>query len=1048
MVSRLNNPSQESPPPQTEDYELALELGGLAIWDYEVDSGLLRGSAALARLFNDEFWSAAHPLQTWILRVVAEDQAATQSEFAQLAQGQLNAIEHRFRLLMPDDSKRWFQLRAGLTHFSEAEGRRLLGVVQDVTSQKEAEIAWMESERSARQLMESTSAIPWQLDLDLDSMTYVGPQAEAWVGYPLGYYYEVGFWQRCLHPEDRARVVQHFWQTPVTRQDQQIQFRLVTAEGREVWAQAVYNAGKRQSGGRILRGFIMDITEQVQAELRLIQAHDRLQLLLDSAPVAIITTNDLWAIEMWNPAAERIFGWSTSQVQDRECPGIPEDRKSEMADLMRRLHAGEKIVGHETVRLNQKGQRLFVSLSMSPLFNDQGRLSQVLVTCEDVTSKLLAMETLRESENQLRAVIEKSHVGICIVDERACYEFINPAYARLLGYEAKELLGTRLEIFDGAHQRDAGGTSFSQAMEGRLHEEARTELQVMRKEGRWVTMDVSWARFLGADFSPRLVIFLLDVTERKEFIEALRLAKQKAEKATLDKSEFLAHMTHEIRTPMNSVLGLSEALLSTTLQPAQHLMVDSIQRTGNTLLELTNRLLDYSKAEAGYLSLEMADFDLQEVILDVVRMIEPLAQTKRVGFHYQINTSGLRFHGDSLRLRQVLINLLGNAIKFTEQGSVRLRVTQLFSAEIASTAGRLKFEVFDTGIGLSEDTKEKLFSAYRQGDVSIARRFGGTGLGLAISQRFVDMMGGRIEIESTLGQGSTFSFIIELAQSESLTRDLSHEPEPHFQGENILVIDDHLPNLEVAKHQLKLLGCQAFLASNLKDGEQILAQEKISLILLDLRLGEISGLHVASQLRKKFKETTALPIIGFSADEWRPSSTVEGQLLDGFLLKPYRRIDLARTLARWILPQPAERQGLTEKAISAMSELTTEASIRKACHQLREDVGPENLHGVVQTFIRSARAEVQAIRPYIEGTDLPVIATFAHQLKGSSPAYGANGLAILAERLYDAMASNQPLSAREALWQSIKNEVDRVEILYQNYLGKDFLGVLPKKTLQ
>ncbi|WP_160317853.1 ATP-binding protein [Cobetia sp. UCD-24C] len=379
---------------------------------------------------------------------------------------------------------------------------------------------------------------------------------------------------------------------------------------------------------------------------------------------------------------------------------------------------------------------------------------------------------------------------------------------------------------------------------------------------------------------------------------ALKHEAARAEQASRAKSEFLATMSHEIRTPLNGVIGMSELLLAEPLQSSAHRYASSLRDSGEVLMGLVDDVLDFSKIEAGKLSVERRPFELHTAIDGVIDLLLPQMDSTRIVFDDRRSAQlPEQVMGDSVRLRQVLLNLLSNAFKFTEQGRVCLLVEAL-------PAGRVCFEVDDTGIGVSEEQAAQLFEPFSQGDASTARRFGGTGLGLSISRRLVELMGGRLGLKQRPGKGACFWFELPLPRAAALKRPaFTSAPLPLSRGEHVLVVDDNHINREVAHSMLSSLG---YTVTTVDSGEAALAwyarQRDTVLVLLDLRMPGLDGFAVARRWRAMEHSDRRAPslIVAMTANVAageRARCLSAG--MNDFLSKPIRRQQLASMLARW-----------------------------------------------------------------------------------------------------------------------------------------------------
>ncbi|MEP6608624.1 MAG: response regulator [Burkholderiaceae bacterium] len=646
------------------------------------------------------------------------------------------------------------------------------------------------------------------------------------------------------------------------------------------------------------------VAERQRAERELRQREveaSRLAMVASRTEQMVLILDTQGRIEWANDAVMRFSGLGMQDMRGRLAHTLMGNEHTDPSAINQ---IAEAIVRGEPCRIEfvataQSGEERVLEVEGQPLRDDQGRYFQYALISPDITERKRTEAALRESAEYFRALFDESPVPATILSSDHRIVRANAAHTRMLNYTIDQVIGKDPITFVHPDEVDIAYALRNDMDRADERQQFTFERRMLRGEGGVVWVRGHSVRFADASGEQFRLTMLENITETKESERVLRDAKELAESASRAKSQFLANMSHEIRTPMNGVLGMTELLLGTALSDKQRRFADAVYRSGETLLEIINDILDFSKIEAGKLELESVDFNLRTVVEDVFEMLAPRAHQKRIELASRIGAEVPTIaKGDPTRIRQVLTNLVGNALKFTETGEVVVTV----SARAERGGHRVAFEVRDTGIGLRPEALQKLFTVFMQADQSMSRRYGGTGLGLAISKQLVELMGGSIGVESHFGEGSIFRFDVPLASGTTAAAvpplDLRL-----LRGRRVILVEDNPTNRSILEMQLKAVEMDVATADHGATALELLraaarAGTPFDLAVIDMKMPIMDGLTMAAALRSDPQLASVKMVMLTSLASGNEAQLAFENGVDQYLTKPVRQHDLLEALAK------------------------------------------------------------------------------------------------------------------------------------------------------
>jgi PAS domain S-box-containing protein len=950
------------------------------------------------------------------------------------------------------DPNVWMPVNVSISRLHVRPKTLALLTARDVRERYEAQARMQRVEEELRRVLASVSDCLWSAEETPDGLwtyRYVSPVVQTLTGRAaselLG---PAQCWETIIHPEDRSR-----WRRAAQQlhagQPTQEEYRVVWPDGQVRWLRESVRVTRRTDGQPLrLDGVLTDITDRINAE----EERDRFfTMSLDLLCIAGFDGH----FKRINPAFERVLGYSTAELLAKPFLAFvhPDDHEATLA-AMGEITAGKDLLSFENRYRASNGSYRWFLWTAVPYINQQ----LIYAAARDITERKQTEEALARERKLLRALMDHLPDHIFIKDRQSRFVTANLATLQTLGASLKRVIGkTDFDFLPAEHAEQFYRTEQELLQSGTPLINHEEQLVDSSGKARWLlTTKLPLRDRDGAIVG--LVGMSHDITDRKMVEIEWRRAKDAAEAASHAKSEFLARMSHEIRTPMNGILGYAELALDTNLTRDQRECLQIVKSSAFDLLRVINDILDFSKIEAGKLQLEQAAFPLRDSLDDTMRALGLRAQQKGLELVCHV-ASGVPDHliGDLVRLRQVLVNLVGNAIKFTQAGEVIVRVSICNRGSKIEDRGSqeqpvpssildsrfsilVQFEVSDTGIGIPADKLQRIFEPFEQADGSTTRRYGGSGLGLAISKQLVGLMGGELHVESRLGQGSRFTFSAVFEMSE---RGSGVEADLH--GLPVLVVDDNAATRETL---VEMLASWRLRPSAAATAEEALLELKRAagngapyrLVIIDSVMPQSDGFALAAEVRAHPELAGATIMLLVSADHADATTRAKAAGARATIFKPVKHSELLNTIqhilvvpTRIIAPSPpvvratrpldvllAEDNLVNQRLAVRMLEkrghrVTVVGSGKEAVTALEGQ--PFDLVLMDLEMPEMGGFEATAVireKERASGQHVPIIALTAHAMKGDRERCLAGGMdgyvakPILAQDLQDAIQAVFP----------------------------------------
>jgi PAS domain S-box-containing protein len=898
-------------------------------------------------------------------------------------------------------------------------------ILQDVTERMRAEQALRASEERFRAIAENSVDVIMRFDRQHRHL-YVNPVVKDQTGIDASEFFgkshaELGF------PAELCRI----WDTEIdavfaSGQTRRVQFQLPMG----TWIDWMLMAERGDDGetNAVLTS-ARDITSLKRSEEQLRQRESMLEEAQALANAGDFYWDPSEHLLVWSKQLYRIFGLDPNSVTPEESvfwsEVLPLSDDVIAQHLARARETCEPTHFERRIQRLDGGQRILL-VTVCWRRNDAGQPATLSGSIQDVTDQTLAEAALRKSEEMYRAIADNVGDGIWLVDIASLrFTYTSPAVVQASGYDQDELRELRVDQLMTAESAARVRAELNDALvQSKTCKKVmrRLEVEELCKSGqvRWVEVT---ARLLVDDQGqPREIIGVThDVTDRRRAHELLAKAKAHAEETNRLKSRFVSNVSHEIRTPLNAIIGLVELILRDKDLSSAQANAATVLHESELLLSLVNDLLDHAKMEEGKFELSPEPTDLDELLAAVGRNGALLADRKGLAFQVAVAaTVPKNLVCDPLRLRQILQNLVANAVKFTERGGVKLEIT---CPEQSETQARLVFSVTDTGIGIAEERQEAIFDAFVQADQNTTRRFGGTGLGTTIARQLVHLMGGKIGLESTPNKGSRFWFELPLELGNSSPD--SHRSLPsgldsmRMSGQqragSILVAEDYPVNQRILREHLESAGHHVTVVENGQEAYRACELQRFDLVLMDLQMPIMDGFEATCLIRTLREPNGSVPVLAVTASaEASTRRECVDRGMNGVITKPVRRRSLLDTVDSWLLhsegaistPMPPSI-GVSAAAVdTALVLQRTEFDYQSLIEQFGGNAALAR--SVAKDFASTLEREKDSLVGLFASGNLEEVRRIAHRVKGGAATIGASTAAGIAEQIETAARDNVP----------------------------------------
>lgn len=943
------------------------------------------------------------------------------------ATGQGNVLNKIIEITAVNKSGREFPVELSIIPIKQQAGMFFCGFIRDISERKKAETDLKASQELWQFALEGAGDGVWEYDFETNE-TFFSRQYKKMLGYEDDEFAnDEDEWLKRIHPQD-VKIIkatdEEYFSNKIT--SHQREYRIMHRDGHYLWILdrgMVINYTSTGKPKRII-GTHTNITERKQAE----EEYRRISVVASANENGVLFTDAEGKIFWTNEGFVRLTGFNKDEIIGKTPLQVGEGPLSKSEALLSMVTAFFEGRSFNVELIHYKKDRswFWARITGQAMLDTDGRVVQYFAIIEDITYEKEIEQTLKLKEEKYRSIIANMNLGLLEVDDEEKIQFANQSLCDMSGYPLKELLGKKASTLFTKEERQEYIESKNELRKKGISDAYEVCLKNRSGETKWWLISGAPRYNDNGDLVGSIGIHL-DITQQKLLELELIEAREQAESSVNAKQMFLANMSHEIRTPMNAILGMTNQLGKTKLTQDQHFYLNTIHSAADNLLIIINDILDLSKIDAGKLTLEKIGFEPKTVLSRVMQVMVHRAEEKGLNFINSFCDTKLSaiLMGDPYRLNQVLLNLISNAIKFTQKGTVDITCTVL---EDAINKQSISFTVSDTGIGMDESFAKNLFDKFSQEDSSIIRKYGGTGLGMSISKELIDLMDGNIQVKSKKGVGTSISIVIDFDKGniEDLPfKEIVATDTTLLQGKKILVTDDNEMNQLVAATILLNYGAEITEAFNGAEAIEKIKETAFDLVLMDVQMPVMDGIEAVKIIRETIDKN--LPIVALTAYAINgDNQKCIAAGMNDYLSKPFEESQLLNIVSKWLGKSLSKEKDTVElitneEALYDLSKLNEIARNNKAF-----------IDKMLKLFIDQIPSAVEEIQAAYLIKDFDIIKRVAHRIKPSIDNMGITSLTTVVREI-EALAvenANSPklLQLIQQLDNTLKKVVDAINL--------------------